>query len=559
MNQQDAEKLIKKLKESDELPWIEVKDSLKNLPKIGETISAIANSASYKNKEYGYLVWGIEDKTWNVIGTTFSFSELKQGNHDGQLWLHEQLGGQAHWETYEFVIKEKPIVILQVTNCENIPIRFQKIAYIRKTSHNQELSKYPEIEKSIFQKNQNFDWSAQICKELIFADLDDSALETLRIKWSKKEQKDEYLRFSYEEVLEKLLLKRDAGLTFSALLLCGKSEKIAEFMPEAEIRFGWKNDSQKLDFDFNNDWKAPLLKSLDELWDCINARNTRFPFEQGFFEEDIWAFDRRSVREAILNAFAHRNYQERGSIFIEASPQKFIIKSPGRFLSGVSSENILDVQGKWRNRLLMETLGKIGLVERYGHGLDRIFSKSISEGKGTPVIQELSTNNVKLSIPTQVKDKNFILFLQRIEREKQINFDLAKDLVFLDEIRENQVSFDRERKEKFLKLAVLEKTGKGRGTKYLLSHKFYDFIEANGEYTRKKWLAKDQQKEVLWGFFQQHNQGRMTDFRDGLFEGKLDNQQINTLLGELRNENKIYFDGPQKSKSAFWKLKDTKP
>ncbi len=203
----------------------------------------------------------------------------------------------------------------------------------------------------------------------------------------------------------------------------------------------------------------------------------------------------------------------------------------------------------------METLGKIGLIERYGHGLDRIFKKSISEGKGRPVIEELSTNTIRLTIPTQVKDKNFIIFLERISKEKQIEFDFVKDLIFLDEIREKQISSDFKRKDKFLKLGILEKIGIGRGTKYLLSSKFYNFTGENSEYTRKRWLAKDQQKEVLWNFFEQHKKGRMGDFREGLFEGNLSSKKIQILLNLLRDENKIYFDGKQRSPSAYWRIK----
>jgi len=304
------------------------------------------------------------------------------------------------------------------------------------------------------------------------------------------------------------------------------------------------------------DWREPFLIIFDEIWEVVNARNSRIPFEEGFFEGDIWAFDRKSVREAVLNAVAHRDYRERGSVFIEASSENLIVKSPGGFLPGVSSENALDSQGKWRNRLLMETLGSIGLVERYGHGLDRIFKKSISDGKGTPILRETSIGFVELIISAQVKDKNFVYFLEKIAKEKQIQFDFVKDLMFLDEIRENQFSDDKEKRSKFLKLGVIEKVGRGRGMKYILSNQFYAFLDKKGEYTRKKWLGKEQQKEILREFFQQHKKARMQDLRDGLFEGRLSNQSINLLLNELRGEGKIYFEGPQRSQKAHWRLND---
>jgi ATP-dependent DNA helicase RecG len=529
---------------------LEFKESLNEKEAAGESLVAFAN------KNGGVVYFGLKDN-----------GEIKglQGVSEKTLRELAQLyGDNTEPKLYPKITtgtcEGKQIIKIEIAQSSTPYHIFRGSPYIRVGSSNRKMTQADYRERLMTHGNNNFDFSAEACVGLSFKDLDTSAIEILRKKWSEKEQKEEYLKFSLQAVLEKLLLIRDEKITFAALLLCGKPEKIAEFLPEAEIRFGWKNDPKKLDFDFTKDWREPFLKIDDDIWATINARNSRFPFDEGFIEGDIWAFDQKSIREAVLNAVAHRDYREKGSIFLKASPVSFIVKSPGKFLPGVSPENALDSEGKWRNRLLMETLGKIGLVERYGHGLDRIFKESISKGKGTPQLHELKTGFVALEIPAQVKDEKFIIFLNRVANEKQIRFDLAKDLIFLDEIRERQTSFDKVRRDQFMQLDIIEKAGKGRGTKYFLSRKFYDFLNQKGEYTRKKWLAKDQQKEVLWKFFQQYKQGRMVDFREGLFEGRLTNQQINILLGELRNENKIYFDGPKKSKSAPWRLtiKDTK-
>lgn len=89
----------------------------------------------------------------------------------------------------------------------------------------------------------------------------------------------------------------------------------------------------------------------------------------------------------------------------------------------------------------------------------------------------------------------------------------------------------------------------------MLAKKFYDFIDNQSEYTRKKWLSKEQQKEVLMNFFRQHKKGRMIDFSK-LFENKLNNNQIFILLSELRNDDSIYFDGKQRSSKGFWRQKE---
>lgn len=524
----------------------EFKKTLGQKEKSGEDLVAFAN------KNGGIIYFGISDER-TILGIQ-NFSE-KMLRDLSQIYT-DNTEPKLYPEITKEIISGKDVIKVTIQPSQTPYHTFKGKAYLRVGSSSKYMGQ-EEYKKRLLEYQRNiYDFSAKICEGVSVDDLEPSALDVLQRQWARKEGNESFLTFSHEEVLEKLLLKRGECITMTALLLCGRPDKITEFIPEAEVRFGWKHDSSKIDFDFKNDWRAPFLLSLNDIWEHIHARNVRYPLEQGFFEGDIWAFDQKSVREAILNAFAHRNYEERGSIFIEASPEFLIVKSPGLFLPGVSPENILDVQGKWRNRLLMETLGKIGLVERYGHGLDRIFSRSIREGKGKPKIEELSSRFVQLTIPAQIKDEKFIIFLERIAKEKQISFDFVKDLLFLDEIRVTQVSQDTERKNKFLELGVLEKFGKGRGTKYVLSSEFYTFLGKKAEYTRKRWLAKGQQKEILWKFFQQHKKGRMSDFRDELFEGKLKNPQILRLLTELRAEGKIYFDGPQRSPSGYWKIKE---
>ncbi|MBI5413820.1 hypothetical protein HZA42_05760 [Candidatus Peregrinibacteria bacterium] len=414
----------------------------------------------------------------------------------------------------------KTVIKVTVSRGNTPHYTFKNIPYIRIGSTTNKMSQEEYQKRLIHYRDLAGDFSAEICAGLQFEHLDTASMNRLQKQWAEKEGKKEYLQFSHQEVLEKLSLSRSGALTYAALILCGKKQKITELLPDAEVRFGWKADAKKLDFDFTKDWREPFLSIFDEIWEVVNARNSRFPFEEGFFEGDIWVFDQKSVREAVLNAVAHRDYRERGSIFLEVSPDSFVAKSPGGFLPGVSPENALDSQGKWRNRLLMETLGSIGLVERYGHGLDRIFKKSITDGKGSPILRQTTTGFVELTIPAQVKDKNFVYFLAKIAKEKQIQFDFVKDLIFLDEIREKQHSDDKQKRDKFLKLGIIESIGKGRGTKYILSNKFYTFLSQKAEYTRTKWLEKEQQKEVLWKFFQQHKKGRMRD-RKFYFEMQL--------------------------------------
>jgi len=216
-----------------------------------------------------------------------------------------------------------------------------------------------------------------------------------------------------------------------------------------------------------------------------------------------------------------------------------------------SGEDLVEMDN---NTLRMETLQIIGLVERSGVGLDRIFMTSISEGKGAPDFFGTNDEYVVLNIPAKIKDLNFVYYLKKVAAEKQITFGQAKDFVELENIRKFGKSNDKARLRYFLENGLIEKIGIGKGTKYILSKQFYEFIDKRSEYTRLKWLNKDEQKMLLLNYLKQHEKGRMRDFRELFKERPLKNQQINRLLNELAGGG-VDFEGKRRSKSGYWKIK----
>ncbi len=81
----------KKLDELLRLPfeteWVEFKRNNKKPEEIGEYLSALSNGALLHGKPFGYLVWGVEDGTHNVVGTIFNPHKEKVGNENLENWL----------------------------------------------------------------------------------------------------------------------------------------------------------------------------------------------------------------------------------------------------------------------------------------------------------------------------------------------------------------------------------------------------------------------------------------------------------------------------------------
>lgn len=396
------------------------------------------------------------------------------------------------------------------------------------------------------------DFSSCIVEGLNLSDLDGNALENFRARWAQKAKRKDYLKFANDKMLDGIGLLSPRGLNYAALILFGKKEKIDRLLPGCEIIFEWRQLAKKTPHDYRVTWREPFFKIYDGIWETINARNLRIPFQEGLFQREIFAFSEKPIREALLNAVAHRDYTIGSrSIFINASPEEFVIESPGGFLPGITPENVLHKR-EWRNRCIAETFEKAGLVERAGQGMDDIFEGTIREGKGMPDLYGSDEYSVRLKIPAQVKDKNFILFLERIASEKQITLSF-EEIYELGRLRDQQPVSSLKFKGRFLKLGIIEKAGKTRGTKYLLSHSYYAMEGRAGTHTRLTGLSRDQKKELILNHLRKNREGVMKDFRDVFPD--LKPTDIHNFLQELKRSGRIVFIGNRRT--GYWRLPDS--
>jgi len=169
--------------------------------------------------------------------------------------------------------------------------------------------------------------------------------------------------------------------------LFGKKDTLGKIFGQAEVIFEYRSSNASGPAQQRKEFRQGFFTFYSELWDLINQRNDLQHYQEGLFIRDIPTFAERTVREALLNAITHRNYQLGGSVFIRQYPQKIIIESPGGFPYGITIDNIIDRQNP-RNRRLSEAFARCGLVERSGQGINLMFEQSIQQGKCHPILPE---------------------------------------------------------------------------------------------------------------------------------------------------------------------------
>lgn len=530
---EELNNLLKK-REDENLEFKEARTKFDQSKKLPDYCAALANEGG------GKLLLGVDDDG-NIVGSkAFERSYNKLSNR-----LSNDLG--IHIDVEEIDHPKGRVVVFHVP--PRPPARRVKstggFQYpIRRGDSLVEMD--DETTKQILNEVDP-DFSAAVVEGLTVQDLDEEALQEFRALWSKKSERADYLQIDFEEMLDNLDLKTEKGITYAALILLGKDKALTEYLPDAEIIFEWRQVAEKTAYDARRTWRKAFVLIFDEIWDFLNERNLRFPFQEGFFQRDIWAFVEKPIREAVLNAVAHRDYRTNGrSIFITASPVGITIDSPGQFPMGVTPENILD-KHEWRNRRLAEALHRIGLVERSGQGMNDIFEDTIRSGKGMPVIKEVDRTSVALWIPAQVNDPEFVAYLEKITSQKQFLLSL-KEIMALEEIRTKGVVDNVDHKEKFLQNGLIEAIGRGRGTKYTLAHQYYVHAGKTGKHTKLVGLSREKNKELILGHIQKNKKGSMEEFSDALPE--LSKKDINNLLQELRRDGKIVFQG--RGRAGYW-------
>ncbi len=338
-------------------------------------------------------------------------------------------------------------------------------------------------------------------------------------------------------------------MTYAALALFGKSASLSKYLPQAEIIFEYRSSNASGPASQREEFRVGFFACYDRIWDLINLRNDTQHYQEGFFVHDVPTFNERVVREAVLNAVSHRNYQMVGSVFIRQYRDRLVVESPGGFPHGISLENIIDRQVP-RNRRIAEILSLCGLVERSGQGMNLIYELSIMEAKELPDFTGTDDSFVSLTLNGVVIDKKMLTVINRIGSERLEELSTADFLVINAlyhgyPVKENL----RPRLRQLTEIGIVEHISRN---KYVLARSLYSAAGKSGVHTRIVGLDRDTNKELLIKHIRK-NGSKGTPFKElqqvlpGHSRG-----QIFTLLRELRKDERIVCEG--NTSAAKWYL-----
>ena len=394
------------------------------------------------------------------------------------------------------------------------------------------------------------DFSAEICSTATFEDLDPDAIEALRRRWIAKLGNRGLGNRTQMELLEDAEAIIDGGVTHAALVLFGRQETVRRLLPQAEVIFEYRATEAAGPAQQRVEFRRGFFGFSDELWTLVDRRNDVQHFQDGLFVRDIRTFDERAVREALLNAVTHREYGLAGPVFVRQHERRLTIESPGGFPAGINLANILDRQSP-RNRRIADILGRCGLVERSGQGVNLMYEQNIRQGKPLPDFSGTDAHQVNLTLHGTIQHPEFLRYLEKLGEERLASFG-TKDLVLLDLVhREAEVPEALRPRLGFLvDQGAVERIGRGRGTRFILSRSLYTYVGAKGIYTRKRGLDRETNKQLILKHIR-GNGGTGTRFRELMqVLPSLTRDQIRSLMRSLQGEGEIRVEGDRRT--ALW-------
>jgi ATP-dependent DNA helicase RecG len=489
------------------------------------------------NEGGGKIILGVTDeRPRSVIGTA-AFAE--PGRTEAGLFqrLHHRI--QVEETSYQ----DRRLLIVHV------PSRLPGTAwecdgrYLRRAGD--DLVPIPGNELQLMFAEGGPDFSAQ-AMDVGLDGLSQPAVAVFRDRWARKAGNPRIMDWDDATLLTNAELLQDDRLNVAALVLLGTREALGRYLAQAEIVFEYRSTEAAGPAQDRLELREGFLLSHDVLWERINRRNDRQSYQDGLFRYDIQTFDEVAVREALLNAVAHRDYRLGGSIFVRQYARRLEVVSPGGFPSGITPENILDQQNP-RNRRLAEALGKCGLIERAGQGLNLMVESAVRQSKPLPDFAGSSPHEVRLLLAGTVQDPAFIRFLERVGEERLRSFS-THDFLALDALRRHQPlpATLESRLPALVDTGVVERHGRGRGVRYILSRGMYAALGQRGAYTRERGLDHETNKALLVQHISQNDAEGcpLGELRQVL--PALSGPQVQGLLQELRAEGRIRVEGARR-------------
>ncbi|GAB7531619.1 ATP-binding protein [Pseudomonas sp. 3A(2025)] len=342
--------------------------------------------------------------------------------------------------------------------------------------------------------------------------------------------------------------------TLTGLLLVGRETSLRQWVPTHE--FAFQVLAQQA-VHFNEFRRFPLLKALDWLETNFRPYNPEEELQVGLFRVPVPKVDMGAFREAVANAVVHRDYHGRGAVHVRLEDDALVVSNPGGLVDGVTLSNLLVTEPRPRNPSLADAMKRIGVVERSGRGVDKIYRGLLKFGRPAPDYGYTTAQGVVLRLPTSAADLDFCQKV--LEEERRIGAPLPIDsLIALSALRSaKRVTADELAKhiqrdaasakrtlEALTEAGLVDAHGATRGRSYTLSASLYQASGDKAAYTRQAGFTSIQHEQMVLSYARQHGKIKRVEVKELC---RISDEQAKKLLARLRDKQQLVQHGQKRA------------
>lgn len=474
-----------------------------------EAVVCMANGAG------GLLVLGIEDDG-TVTGVAPRHGTTTEA-HLLQAMITNKTESPVATNVEVFDLLGLPVVVIDIPKA-TVPVGTKSGKYVRrslKVDGTPECVPYPLHEMlSVGLTAQGRDYAATPARGADLTDLDVEEFHRFRRLCATSKGDRTLAELSDEEILRSLRLvlpEHNNVLTLGSILLFGKTETVARFMPTAEVVFQELRDGAVA---ANETMNLPLFRTAERLFDLIDVRNSEHELMTGLLRIGIPRVPAGTVRESIANALVHRDYSETGPVNVQLSDDLFRVRSPGGFPAGITLQNFLD-DSKPRSPILAEAFKRAGIVDRAGRGIREMYGHMLRTGRGVPDYSATNDRAVILAIGTSAADVEMVRFVLEYEESNGHTLQLPQLQVLhaikamgpettneLVEATRESETVVRTHLARLTEMGLVESRGNGRSRRHHLTAAFFRLAQSSA-YVRLQDTDPIQQDHMILAFVEQ--------------------------------------------------------
>lgn len=370
----DFRKLIDALvAKSKETEWLEFKHNFHSKEEIGERISAISNSAYLSNRPFGYIVFGIDDESHDVVGTNLYGKQKMVGNEDLESWLSTRLNPRIDFEIIdEFDYEDKGhVCIFKIPATTNRPVSFLHEKYIRVGTTTRKLKDYPAKEAKIWKGHEKPLEKIVLRKALSPQDvLSKLSAETYFDMMHLPLPQD--MKGILERFLSENLIVEDEigyGITELGAILFAKRLSDFDGLKRKMVRVIVYKGKSKVETIREQSFDKGYAIVFEEMLAWIKSQ---LPANEEIgiaLRKDVRMYPEIAIRELAANMIIHQDFAEQGFPMIEIYTDRIEFSNPGQPL--ISVERFID-EYQSRNDSLADIMRRMGICEEKGSGMDKI-------------------------------------------------------------------------------------------------------------------------------------------------------------------------------------------